>query len=205
MTLANTIFGLLGCGLLCLALAAIALRLGVFPVGVRYALVAAAAVAVWVPIGDLSIAGYVRGVTGDLSASTLALAANALFARLTGRTMLEPRERNALLWGVAGAALFLYPFALGWTSFDPYALGYGSIAFVTALLLVTLAAWHMGLKRVVVVVLAGALACLGGLYESRNLWDYLVDPLAGAYALAFLLSAGGRRLVSQRRQRAPVV
>ena len=205
MTLASTIYGLLGCGLLCAALAATALRLHALPVQVRAALAAAAAVAVFVPIGDLSIAGYVRGVTGDLSAATLALSAGAVVARLTGRTMFARREVGALLRLVAAAALFLYPFALGWTPFDPYALGYGSIAFITALFLVTLAAWRLGLKLVLLVVLAGALAWLGGLYESRNLWDYLIDPLAGAYALAVLLPAGARKLVSERRQRAPVV
>jgi hypothetical protein len=205
MTFANTTLGLLGCGLLCLALAATAFRLGAFPVRVRYAAVLVAAVAVFVPIGDLSIAGYARGVTGDLSAPTLALALNAVFARLSGRTMFERRELNALLRLVAAAALFLYPFALGWTPFDPYALGFGSIAFVVALLLVTLAAWRLSLKLVVLVVLAGGLAYLGGVYESRNLWDTLIDPLASAYALAVLLSAGGRKLLAQRRQRAPVV
>ncbi|HET7763846.1 MAG TPA: hypothetical protein VFK92_02005 [Burkholderiales bacterium] len=205
MTTATAFFGLLGCGLLCLAPAAAALRLQRFPARVRTAAALAAAVAVFFPIGDLSIAGYVRGVTGDLSAPTLALAANAVCARLTGRTLIERRELTALFCLVAAAALFLYPFALGWTPFDPYALGYGSIAFVAALLLVTLAAWGMGLKLVVLVVLAGALACLGGLYESRNLWDYLIDPLAAAYALAVLLRAGGGKLWSDRRQRAPVV
>lgn len=202
---AATIFGLLGCGLLCLAAIAVALRLQGLGLRVRWAVVLAAALVVFVPVGDLSVAGYVRGATGDLSAATLTLAANAVFARLTGRTVFEPRERNALLWLVAVAALFLYPFALGWTPFDPYALGYGSIAFVTVLLLVTLAAWHARWRLVVLVVLAGALAYLAGVYESRNLWDYLIDPLAGAYALAVLVSAGGRTLVSRRRQRAPVV
>ncbi len=197
--------GLFGCGLLCLALAATAFRLHRFPMKVRYAAALVAAVAVFFPVGDLSIAGILRGVTGDLSAATLALAANAVCARLAGRTLFESRERHALLGLVAAAALFLYPFALGWTPFDPYALGYGSIAFVAALLFVTLAAWRMGLKLAVLVVLAGALAWLGGLYESRNLWDYLIDPLAGAYALAVLLAAGARRLFSECRQRAPVV
>jgi hypothetical protein len=197
--------GLFGCGLLGLALAATAFRLGAHPVRVRYAAVLVAAAAVFLPVGGLSIAGYMRGVTGDLSAATLALAANAIFARLSGRTLIEPRERMALLGLVAAAALFLYPFALGWTPFDPYALGYGSIAFVAALLVVTLAAWRMNLKLAVAVVLAGALAWIGGLYESRNLWDYLIDPLAAAYALAALLTAGGKKLFSERRERAPVV
>ena len=197
--------GLLGCGLLCLALGATVLRLNALPVRFRCVLVAATLLAVLVPIGELSIAGYVRGATGDLSAPTLALAASAVLARLTGRTLFERWEVIALLCVVAGAALFLYPFALGWTPFDPYALGYGSIAFISALLLVTLVAWRMGFMLVVLVVLAGALACLGGLYESRNLWDYLVDPLAAGYAVAVLLWTRARRLVSQRRQRAPVV
>ena len=190
--------GLVGCGLLCLAVGATVLRLHAFPARFRCVLVAGILVAVLVPIGGLSIAGYVRGATGDLSAATLALAAGSVLARLTGRTVLEHREAGALLWLVAGAALFLYPFALGWTPFDPYALGYGSAVFVTALLLVTLAAWRRGLKLVVLVVLAGALACLGGVYESRNLWDYLIDPLAAAYALAVLLWAGASKLVSRR-------
>jgi len=181
------------------------LRLHALPVRARYPVVMAALAVVLAPIGDLSIAATVRGVTGDLSVPTLALAVSACFARLMGRRLFEQRELNALLWLVAAAALFLYPFALGWTRFDPYALGYGSIAFVTALLLVTLAAWRANLKLVVLVVLAGALAWLGGVYESRNLWDYLIDPVAAAYALAVLLSAGVRKLVSQRRQGAPVV
>jgi len=197
--------GLLGCGLLCLAVGATVLRLHALPVRFRCVFVAATLVAVLVPVGDLSIAAYVRGATGDPSAATLALAVSAVFARLTGRAVFERREASALLGLVAGAALFLYPFALGWTAFDPYALGYGSIAFTAALLLVTLAAWRMGYVLVVLVVLAGALACLGGVYESRNLWDYLIDPLAAAYALGVLLAAGGRKLVSQRRERAPVV
>jgi drug/metabolite transporter (DMT)-like permease len=147
----------------------------------------------------------VRGATGDLSLPTLALAAGAIFFRLTGRRAIEPRDRNVLLWLVAGAALFLYPLALGWTPFDPYALGYGSAVFVTALLAVTLAAWHAGLKLPVLVVLAAGLAWLLGVYESRNLWDYLLDPLAAVYALGALLAAGAGKLVSQRRQGAPVV
>jgi len=131
-------------------------------------------------------------VTGDLSAATLALAACALASGLAGRQLLALRETHALFWVVAAAGLFLYPLALGWTPFDPYALGYGSIAMVTALLVVALAAWRAGLKLVVIVVLAGSLAYLAGLYESRNLWDYLIDPASAFYAAA-RLSAGWLR------------
>lgn len=197
--------GITGCVLLCLAVTASGLRLEKRAPRVRYAILAAAAVLLLVPVGGLPVAAYVRGAIGDPSAATLALAAGALFFRLTGRTAIEPREARALLWAVAAAALFLYPFALGWTPYDPYALGYGSPVLVTALLAVTLAAWRAGLKLLVLVVLGGGLAYLAGAYESRNLWDYLIDPLAAMYALGVLLAAAGRKLLPQRRQSAPVV
>jgi hypothetical protein len=188
----SSILGLAGCGLLLVALAATALRLQARAIRIRTAVVLAAAFLAFVPIGDLSLAGYARGAIGDLSITTLALAASGCFVRLTGKRLNDEREVNALCWLAAGAGLFLYPFALGWTPFDPYALGYGSIALTTVLLLVTLAAWHARLNLVVLIVLAGVVAYLAGVYESRNLWDYLIDPLAASYALV-RLAAGTLR------------
>ena len=181
-------FGLFGCGLLGLAAVATSLRLRRLPVPLRYAVILAAALAVFVPIGDLSIAAYLRGVTGDLSVTTLVLAGAACLAQLTGRTPIGQRDLRALCCLLVLAALFLYPFGLGWTSFDPYALGYGSIEFLTALLLFTMAAWWARLYLIVFVVVTAALAYLANAYESRNLWDYLIDPLVSVYALASLLA-----------------
>ena len=166
------------------------IRLRRLPARVRYAVMLAAAFAVFVPIGELSIAAYVRGVTGDLSAATLVLAGAACFTQIGERAPIGQRDKQALCWLLALAAAFLYPFALGWTRFDPYALGYGSIEFLTALLLIALAAWWARLQVIVLVVIAAALAYLAGAYESRNLWDYLIDPLASVYALVRLLAAG---------------
>ena len=198
---ANAIFGLLGCGLLSLAAVATMIRLRRLPVRARYAVVLAAALAVFVPIGDLSVAAYVRGVTGDLSMATLVLAGAGCIAQLTGRTLIGRRDKQALCWLLALAAAFLYPFALGWTWFDPYALGYGSIEFVTGLLLVTLAAWWARPNLVVLVVVVAGLAFLGGAYESRNLWDYLIDPLVSVYALVRLLAP--RTALQQPASRSP--
>jgi len=184
---ANAIAGLLGCGLASLAVVATAVRLRRLPLRARYAAMLFAALALFVPIGDLSIAAYVRGVTGDLSAATLVLAGAALITQLTGRAI-GRRDKRALCSVLALAAAFLYPFALGWTRFDPYALGFGSVEFITALLLITLASWWARLNLVVIVVVAAALAFLAGAYESRNLWDYLIDPLVSFYALAWLLA-----------------
>jgi hypothetical protein len=185
----SAILGLFGCGLLCLAALATAARLRRFSIHVRIAVMLGAALVVFVPLGDLSIAALVRGVTGDLSVTTLVLAGAACVAQLTGRTVISPRDRLALFWLAAFGAAFLYPFALGWTPFDPYALGYGSIGFVAVLLGVALAAWHFRCNLVVSIVAAAALAYLAGAYESRNLWDYLIDPLASLYAIVGLLGA----------------
>src|SRR5882672_4624936 len=184
----NTILGLLGCGLLSLAAVATLIRLRRLPVRARYAVMLAATLAVFVPIGDLSVAAYVRGVTGDLSMATLVLVGAACFTQVTGRELIGHRDKQVLCWLLALAAAFLYPFALGWTRFDPYALGYGSVEFVTALLLITLAAWVARLNLIVLVVVVAVLAFLGGGYESRNLWDYLIDPLVSVYALIRLLA-----------------
>ena len=181
-------FGVFGCGLLGLAAIATSIPLRRFPVRVRYTFVLAAAFAFLIPIGDLPVAAYVRGVTGDLSAATLVLAGAACFMQLTGRTLIGHRDKRALCWLLAAAAAFLYPFALGWTRFDPYALGFGSAGFIAALLLITLACWWARLYLVVLVVVVAALGFLGGAYESRNLWDTLIDPLASFYALAWLLA-----------------
>jgi hypothetical protein len=185
----SAVFGLFGCGLLTLAAVATGLRLQRFPVSARIAVMLVAALAVFAPFGDLSAAAYVRGVTGDLSMTTLVLAGAACVSGLTGRTAIGPRDLRGLFWLVVSAAAFLYPFALGWTRFDPYALGYGSIGFVTAMLLITLAAWHFRQNVVVLIVIAAALAYLAGAYESRNLWDYLIDPMASLYAIVCLLAA----------------
>ena len=201
MISANAIPGLLGCGLASLAAVATVMPLRRLPVRARCAVMLAAALAVFVPIGDLSIAAWVRGVTGDLSTATLVLAGAACIRQLTGRTLIGRRDKQALCWLLALTAAFLYPFALGWTPFDPYALGFGSVEFVTALLLITLAAWAARLHLIVLVVVFAALAFLAGAYESRNLWDTLIDPLASVYALVRLLAP--RSVLQQPANRSP--
>jgi len=191
---ASDAFGLFGCGVLGLAVVATLIPLRRLPAGARYVVMLAAAFALFIPFGDLPAAAYLRGVTGDVSVTTLVLAGCACIARLTGKALIEPRERQVLYQLLALAALFLYPFALGWTPFDPYSLGYGSIGLVTVLLMVTLAAWRAKLYVIVFIVIAAALAYLAGAYESRNLWDYLIDPLVSVYALIRLLSGLRHRL-----------
>jgi hypothetical protein len=149
----------------------------------------------FVPVGGLSVAGYLRGVIGDVSVTTFILLAAASISRLYNKDVYAPRSFLGLLLLVLGGGLLLYPFALGFTSFDAYALGYGSKAFIAALFLVSLVAWYFELYLIVLCVTLAVLAYVIGIYESRNLWDYLIDPLITFYALVWLFSTGIKRIL----------
>jgi hypothetical protein len=154
-----------------------------FPVRQRTALLAAAVVVVSIPLWGLSLAGFVRGITGDLSMTTLVLLAMALVHSLSGYTLVEDANRRLTLRAIAIAAVVFYPFALGFSSFDPYRLGYGNLWFM--LLLLGGAIWS-GLRYSTLLALCIALAVAAwsaGWYESPNLWDYLLDPWLAVYAL----------------------
>ena len=162
-------------------------------------LLAVIAVAVLVPLGPLPLAVCLRGATGDLSITTLVLLGGAIRRGLLGWPPPERHGRFALLGGIAGAALGLYPMALGVGLLDPYRSGYGSPWLVGGLLVVALAAWF---GRLPVIATCLALATLGWTlrwYESTNLWDYLLDPLVGLYALGAVASRGARRLLGSFR------
>jgi hypothetical protein len=154
-----------------------------FPVRQRTALWAAAVVVASIPLWGLSLSGFVRGITGDLSITTLLVLALAMARTLTGCTLIEEENRLRILRAVAIAAVVLYPFALGFTMFDPYRLGYGNLWFMLAMLAFTL--WSV-LRYSMLLALVISLAVTAwsvGWYESPNLWDYLLDPWLAVYAI----------------------
>lgn len=139
-----------------------------------------------IPFGGMPLAAYVRGATGDLSITTLALLWCALLKPWFGAT--DASSRHALLILIALAALVLYPMALGVGAFDPYRLGYGNPQFVAALLLLALAAWFWKYSLIALCIAFATLAWALGWYESDNLWDCLLDPFVSVYALAAIVS-----------------
>jgi hypothetical protein len=145
----------------------------------------AAFVLALLPIAGLSLAGWLRGMVGDLSITSLLLLGAALYARLrpAAPVIWDARERYGLLFFLCLLALLLYPFALGLGTLDPYRSGFASMSFITALSL--LAFWLLR-RNLFLLPLAIALALLAwtvGWYESSNLWDYLIDAPLAIYAL----------------------
>lgn len=160
------------------------------PLKHRIVLAAALVVAVMLPFGALSAAEFMRGITGDLSVSTLLLLALAW----RKPAVFTASQRNLVLGSIALAALALYPFALGLGIFDPYRLGFGDVWFISALLVLVCIAWLRGYTLLVLTISLAVLAWSVGGYESNNLWDYLLDPWVAIYAIGALTKAALSKL-----------
>jgi hypothetical protein len=159
------------------------------------------AIAALVPAGSLPLCALLRGVTGDWSLTTLVLLLIGLRrARRGGSEPVDGRSARALQWLVAAGGLVLYPLTLGLGAWDPYRLGYGDPRFLAALLVVAFLSLLLDLGLVTFAVALAVLAWAGGTGESRNLWDYLLDPLVFLWALSSLLGSGGRALARALRR-----
>jgi hypothetical protein len=139
------------------------------------------------PLGmNLPLVAYVRGITGDLS---------IVLTLLLWSSLLPSQQATPLVFKFALAiiALSFYPFALGIGMIDPYAWGYGSIAFLAAVLFFALvcglANWSKGVWIIAVAIIAWS----AHWHESANLWDYLLDPFLAIWAICECIGAMYRR------------
>lgn len=138
------------------------------------------------PGASIPLAGFFRGIIGDLSITLLVLSVWSLCHRLFDIAAISKHELTALLAVVGAAAVLLYPTALGWGDWDAYRPGWGSWWFLAALLTLCGASAWMGLRVLPALVALALLAWSVGLMESGNLWDYLLDPWLSAFALGFV-------------------
>ena len=146
------------------------------------------------PLNDLPLAGYTRGMVGDLSIPTLVLIGLAVL-RPYGIAASE-KSRAQLLLVIAAVTLIFYPMTLGISLYDPYRLGYGDTGFFIAVLLIALLAWWRQSNLIVLCIALATLEWSLGIYESSNVWDYLLDPLLASYALFAVLQQGYKRTKS---------
>lgn len=169
--------GLLGAALL---LARVGFALGRGRRGVVLALVAVALS--FVPIDGIPVAGYVRGVLGDLSVTTLVLLGLGFVGAM------GPQERRTIAALAVASAGLLYPMALGLGAFDPYRLGFAPQGLLLGLFFIAVAAWWRRFN-VLLVCVVGAVAAHGlSLFESTNLWDYVLDPWVAVASIYHLRS-----------------
>lgn len=197
MHLNTDLTGLFGITLAIVTLLAGIPRVHALPLIRRAGVLGAAIILVSIPLWGVSAAGFVRGMTGDLSITSLLLLGLSLVRGFSNRVPVEERDRHALLRVILMSAIVFYPLVLGLGMFDPYRLGYANIWFM--LVLLVLAIWS-SLRYSTLLALCIALAVAAwsaGWYESTNLWDYLLDPWLAIYAcltqVKYLLTRWGSK------------
>ncbi len=160
----------------------------------RWLFVLAAYGVVLLPIFGLSLAGFLRGMVGDLSMPSVLLLLAALVARLRQLGGVEARwwdrrERFSLYAFISVLALLLYPFALGLGMLDPYRSGFGGVGLLVMLALLSLWSMRRGLYLLPSVCSLAVLGWSMGWYESTNIWDYLIDVPLAIYAIVQTVKA----------------
>lgn len=90
---------------------------------------------------------------------------------------------NSFLVITTIAALVLYPSALGLGYWDAYRLGYQPI-FSACVSLLAASLWFFRHTSAALWLTSALAALLLGLYESENLWDILMDPIAAVWVLS---------------------
>ncbi|MDB5890622.1 MAG: hypothetical protein JWP47_1453 [Polaromonas sp.] len=138
----------------------------------------------------MPIAAYVRGITSDLSLTSVLLACLSLGQRHGGLPPTARRESMLLYGALAAAAVFLYPTALGWGDWDAYRPGWGDWALWAILLALALASWMREFRLLPVAIACALLGWSISLMESTNLWDYLMDPWLAIAAILACVRTG---------------
>ncbi len=163
-----------------------------FPLAVKIFLVVLIGNILFWPLGmNLPLVAYIRGATGDLS---------IVLSLLLWSSLLPSHKPVPIAFKltVTIISLCFYPFALGVGMIDPYAWGYGSIAFLLAVLFFALVCglvnWSKGIWIIAIAIIAWA----AHWHESANLWDYLLDPFLAIWALFAIVGMIRRK----RRERA---
>jgi hypothetical protein len=137
----------------------------------------------FIPLNGLTSAQWLRSVVGDLSVLSWVVFFGILSRRLFSYDFIKPNAQQSLLLGIVLVGVVFYPLALGISRFDPYQLGYQSLIIPVLLCILSIAAWLAAQRILAIILLLPLLAFNLYLFESNNLWDYLMDPVLFVYAL----------------------
>ena len=152
--------------------------------------------AVLVPVAGMPLGRWLHGLGQTFSIPFLIVLVDLVAVPFLARPWFDAAARRAAVWWGAGAALLLYPAALGLGRFDPYALGWSEPGVAAAAAVAGAVLVFAGNRFGLALVAAGGAWRLG-LLESDNAWDVLVDPVYGVTALGNLL-VGWCRTAVQR-------
>ena len=147
----------------------------------------------FVTISGDSINIYCHGLVNDLSISSIILIGYYLISSEKNSERMT-KQIIPVFYLISLSGLFFYPTALGLGAIDPYSWGFinYSASFNSSLIFISLIAILIifSFIKQYSLLLFSLVLCLAAyqlkLLESRNLWDYLFDPLIFSYALITL-------------------
>ena len=183
----TALFGLASVTLMVIVLVMKVTRSKQRPPFVQWLLIGIAGLLALGPLFDQPLVIYLRGFTGDMSMAAWVFAMTFIIASLRRAPLFNEREVIVFKAIIAILSLFLYPAALGWGAFDPYRLGFDPNAFQWLLIAIALGAWWFNMTLVTFWLALSLLSYNGMIYESLNLWDYLIDPFMGIISLTSVM------------------
>jgi len=137
-----------------------------------------AAIIMVLPLKHWLVIEFSRGLLGDLSFASILMLATYLLSIMKTERIYNTNSFNVL---VILMAVVLYPTSLGYSHFDMYSVGFASAEYysllVAAIACIGIIAWYMGYAQIAVWLTLSVLAHGLNLFESNNLWNYLLDPL----------------------------
>ena len=151
-----------------------------------YTLTILAFIAAIIPIGTMPVAQVTRGVFGDMSITTIVLLGYFLIFPTSSR---DKSKQLFMLLLISG--ILFYPAAFGLGMTDPYQWGYLNtyrgiatpMLFLATLIALMLIAVRLNNELILLCIAMATGAFLIGAMESKNIWDYLIDPLVVTFGL----------------------
>lgn len=144
-----------------------------------------------IPIGHWLMVEFVRGYVSDLSMATIFICAVYLWKVVRPSAA---KVHTSLHWFIIIVGIFLFPMSMGLTQFDPFAMGYSGNDFYNLLVVIVatvgMLAWFMRWHHIAIVSMLAIVANGFQIYESQNLWVYLIDPIAVIMCLVSILFKG---------------
>lgn len=145
--------------------------------------------------------GYAMVLINALSAASIVLAGAILFRWLRGS---PHHPSRCFLVAVLTVELPLFIFSgFHLTLTDPYSAGYRGMIVPALMAAMILIGWLRNNVEILLWIGLAALLYVIRIYDTPNLWDYLVDPFAGLVALIWLITTSTRKLSGRRSSQSP--
>ena len=180
----NAFLALGGVALVFSALILRGTRNRVSSITVKIAIVVASLFLLLFPVVTEPLVIYLRGFTGDFSVAMLLLSAVTIGSILVQKDIIASHDKKLFYLMITLMSLVLYPPSLGWGRVDTYQLGYSFWLVEWVLVALGLLAFSLRAPLTVVWIATALISYQLSLFESRNLWDYLIDPIVSVIAIS---------------------